>query len=281
MPVWKMSIWKASLGACLLLLGSAVCRAAAPPKHVVSFNLCADQLLLALADPSQIAALSPYATDGTLSVMAKQGAAFPKIDWNSESVVNLAPDLVLSGFSDRPTQAILAATGLRVVQVALVRNLDEARAQVREIATLLGHPERGEVLADKLQRAENDLKAVALTPPRTAIVLQREGYTEGTESLVASMLATAGLKPPPNARGGIGGFMDMETLLTAGPDILVLQETAKNASDQGALFLTHPALRARYDETRRISLPSRYTLCGGPALLEGLGVLKDELKKLR
>lgn len=280
MPVWKMSIWKASLGVCLLLLGSAGCRAA-PPKHVVSFNLCADQLLLALADPSQIAALSPYATDDTLSVMAKQGAAFPKIDWNSESVVNLAPDLVLSGFSDRPTQAILAATGLRVVEVALVRNLDEARAQVREIATLLGHPERGEVLADKLQRAESDLKAVALKPPRTAIVLQREGYTEGTESLVASMLATAGLKPPPNARGGIGGFMDMETLLTAGPDILVLQETASHASDQGALFLTHPALRARYDETRRISLPSRYTLCGGPALLEGLGVLKDELKKLR
>ena len=145
----------------------------------------------------------------------------------------------------------------------------------------VGHPERGEALADKLQRAENDLKAVALKPPRTAIVLQREGYTEGTESLVASMLATAGLKPPPNARGGIGGFMDMETLLTAGPDILALQETASHASDQGALFLTHPALRARYDETRRISLPSRYTLCGGPALLEGLGVLKDELKKLR
>src|SRR3569623_1776602 len=75
--------------------------------------------------------------------------------------------------------------------------------------------------------------------------------------------------------------MDMETLLTAGPDILVLQETASHASDQGALFLTHPALRARYDETKRISLPSRYTLCGGPALLEGLGVLKDALKMRR
>jgi iron complex transport system substrate-binding protein len=256
-------------------------RAAEPPRHVVSFNLCADQLLLALADPAQIAALSPYATDATLSVTAKQGAAFPKIDWNSESVVNLAPDLVLSGFTDRPTQAILAATGLRVVQVALVRNLDEARAQVREIAALLGHPERGEMLVEKLRRAELDLAAAALRPPRTAIVLQREGYTEGTESLVAAMLATAGLVPPPNARGGIGGFMDMETLLTTGPDVLVLQETVSRAGDQGALFLTHPALRARYDETKRINLPSRYTLCGGPALLEGLGVLKDALKRLR
>ena len=275
-----MPIWKVLFGTFFLLLGNAGCRAE-PPKRVVSFNLCADQLLLALADPAQIAALSPYATDESLSVMAKQGASFPKIDWNSESVVNLAPDLVLSGFSDRPTQAILAAAGLRVVQVALVRNLDEARAQVREVAALLGHPERGAVLAGKLQRAEDDLKAVALKPPRTAIVLQREGYTEGTGSLVASMLAAAGLQPPPNARGGIGGFMDMETLLTAGPDVLVLQETASRASDQGALFLTHPALRARYDATKRIELPSRDTLCGGPALLEGLGVLKDAVKKLR
>lgn len=283
MSIWKMPLSKACRNVLLfaLLTGGHAVQAAEPPRRVVSFNLCADQLLLALADPSQIAALSPYATDATLSVMAGQGAAFPKIDWNSESVVNLSPDLVLSGFSDRPTQAILSATGLRVVQVALVRNLSEARAQVREIATLLGHPERGAALADRLQRAENDLMAVALKPQRTAIVLQREGYTEGTESLVASMLAAAGLKPPPNARGGIGGFMDMETLLTAGPDILVLQETASHASDQGALFLTHPALRARYDETRRINLPSRYTLCGGPALLAGLSVLKDEIKKLR
>jgi iron complex transport system substrate-binding protein len=282
MAIRGMMVWKTSIAAILaLVLAGTACVAAEAPRRVVSFNLCADQLLLALADPSQIAALSPYATDASLSVTAKQAASFPKIDWNSESVVNLAPDLVLSGFSDRPTQAILAATGLRVVQVALVRNLGEARMQVREIATLLGHPERGEMLAEKLRRAESDLEAAALKPPRTAIVLQREGYTEGTESLVASMLSTAGLNPPANARGGIGGFMDMETLLTAGPDILVLQETASHASDQGALFLTHPALRARYDETKRISLPSRYTLCGGPALLEGLGVLKDALKKLR
>jgi iron complex transport system substrate-binding protein len=251
------------------------------PRRIVSFNLCADQLLLALADPSQIAALSPYATDDTLSVMAKQAAPFPKTDWNTESVVNLAPDLVLTGFSDRPTQAVLAATGLRVAQVDLVSDLAAARAQVREIAALVGHPDRGEALVQKLEQAEKDLAAVALKPPRTAMVLQREGYTEGTASLVAAMLSAAGLKPPPNARGGIGGFISMETLLTNGPDILVLQEPTSGATDQGALFLSHPALRALYGPERRISLPSRYTLCGGPALLEGLGVLKDALAKIR
>ena len=33
------------------------------PRRIVSFNLCADQLVVALADPEQIAGLSPYAAD--------------------------------------------------------------------------------------------------------------------------------------------------------------------------------------------------------------------------
>jgi iron complex transport system substrate-binding protein len=282
MTIKKMAIRGAGLGVVLTLLGALVpAFAADPPRRIVSFNLCADQLLLALADPSQIAALSPYATDDTLSVMTKEAAPFPKTDWNTESVVNLAPDLVLTGFSDRPAQALLSATGLRVVQVDLVSDLAAARAQVKEIGALVGHPDRGDALAQKLKRAEDELKAAALNPPRTALIVQREGYTEGTESLASSMLAAAGLKPPANATGGFGGFVSMETLLTKGPDVLVLQEPTKGATDQGALFLTHPALLAHYGPDRRISLPSRYTLCGGPALLQGLGVLKSELKNLR
>ncbi|MBY0383023.1 MAG: ABC transporter substrate-binding protein [Xanthobacteraceae bacterium] len=277
-----MAIKRTGLGIVLVLLGlTAPALAVDPPRRIVSFNLCADQLLLVLADPSQIAALSPYATDETLSVMVSEAASFPKTDWNTESVVNLAPDLVLTGFSDRPARALLSATGLRVVQVDLVKDLAAARAQVREIGALVGHPERGEALAQELEQAESELRSAALRPPRTALIVQREGYTEGTESLASSMLSAAGLKPPANAVGGFGGFVSMETLLTSGPDVLVLQEPTRGAADQGALFLTHPALLARYGPDRRINLPSRYTLCGGPALLQGLDELKSELKNLR
>jgi len=277
-----MAIKRTGLGIVLVLLGlTAPALAVDPPRRIVSFNLCADQLLLVLADPSQIAALSPYATDDTLSVMVSKAASFPKTDWNTESVVNLSPDLVLTGFSDRPARALLSATGLRVVQVDLVKDLVSARAQVREIGALVGHPERGEALAQKLEQAESELRSAALRPPRTALIVQREGYTEGTESLASSMLSAAGLKPPANAVGGFGGFISMETLLTNGPDVLVLQEPTRGASDQGALFLTHPALLASYGPNRRINLPSRYTLCGGPALLQGLDELKSQLKNLR
>jgi iron complex transport system substrate-binding protein len=259
-------------------------RAETPAQRIVSFNLCADQLLLALADPSQIAGLSPYATDATLSVMTDQAARFPRLDWDAESVVNLGPDLVLVGPSNRPTHAMLSAMGIRVVEVGFISNIAGAIQQAREIGRLIGHPERGEALARRLEEAERQLAAVALKPPLTALVVQRGGYSEGPASLVAGMLTIAGLRPPPNSPsglGGFGGYVSLEQLLVDGPDVLVLQDPPHDAGDQGALFITHPALLARYGASRRIDLPSRYTLCGGPPLLEGLDYLAKAIKTLR
>jgi iron complex transport system substrate-binding protein len=251
------------------------------PRHIVSFNLCGDQLLVALADPGQIAGLSPYAANAALSVVANEAAKFPRLDWNTESVVNLAPDLILVGPSDRPTRAILSATGLRVVEVGLISDLAAARQQAREIGALIGHPERGEALAQVLEQGEQKLAAVAFKPPRTASVVQRGGWTEGPQSLVSAMLTVAGLRPPPFAAAGFGGYVSMEQLLIDGPDILVLQDPPREAADQGALFITHPALLAKYGPKRRIDMPSRYALCGGPALVQGLDFLRAAIKALR
>jgi iron complex transport system substrate-binding protein len=274
-----------ALGITLLAFGlccaSKAALAEAPPKRIVSFNLCADQLLLALADPSQIAGLSPYATNAALSVMPDQGARFPRLDWDAESVVNLAPDLVLVGPSNRPTHAMLNAMGIRVVEVSLISNLAEASRQARDLGQLIGHPERGEALGRQLEQAETQLAAAALKPPMTALVVQRGGYSEGPASLVAGMLTVAGLRPPPNSPSGFGGFVSLEQLLVDGPDVLVLQDPPHDAGDQGALFITHPSLLARYGTSRRINLPSRYTLCGGPALLQGLDYLTNAIKTLR
>jgi iron complex transport system substrate-binding protein len=264
-------------------------RADGLPRRIVSFNLCADQLLLALADPGQIAGLSPYAVNPVLSVMTGKAASFPRLDWDAESVVNLAPDLVLGGPSHRPIHAMLSAMGIRVVDVDLIRNLADARRQARELGALIGHPERGEALARQLEQAEARLAAVAMKPPLTALVIQREGYREGPASLASGMLSIAGLRAPDRGSSGAGGFMSaeqggfvsLEHLLTGGPDVLVLQDPPSEARDQGALFITHPALLARYGANRRIDLPERYTLCGGPPLVQGLDYLATAIKALK
>jgi len=268
-----------AVGALAAAAGSGA-RAEAP-KRVVSFNLCADQLVLALADPQQITGLSPYAVDAALSVMAEQGARFTRLDWDAESIVNLAPDLVLVGPSTRPTRAMLDAMGIRVVEIGLISDPAAAQAQAREIGALLGHPGRGEALARELGEAEARLAAAAHKPPLTALLVQRSGYSEGPASLVAAMLTIAGLRPPPNAPAGFGGYLSLEQLLVDGPDVLVLQDPPRAAGDQGALFITHPALLARYGAGRRIDLPERYTQCGGPPLVQGLDYLAKAVARLR
>src|SRR4051794_32112704 len=114
--------------------------AADTPRRVVSFNVCADQLVVALADPGQIVGLSPYAADPTVSVVADKARDFHRVGRQAESIVPLHPDLVLTGAHEGPvTQRLLRSLGLNLVPVDLVSDIDSALAQVRAVAALLGH----------------------------------------------------------------------------------------------------------------------------------------------
>src|SRR5829696_6028188 len=269
-----------ALAAALLLLLAAVPARADEPRRIVSFNLCADQLVVALANSDQIAALSPYAHDRHLSVVAEQARKFPTLDWSAESTVALGPDMVLVGPNDRrETRQMLAALNIPVVNVELVTDIATARAQILSVAARLGHPDRGEAMVRALDAARARLAAVARPVAKTALVVERGGYVDGPQSLVATLLAEAGLRLPTGAPAGYGGYMSLETLLVTHPDVLVLKDPPRQAEDQGALFFTHPAVAALYPPQRRIALPTRYTLCGGPALVEALDYLADVLAR--
>ena len=264
-----------------LFLGLNVGHAAAdPPRRVVSFNQCGDQLVLALADPAQIAGLSPYAADPSLSAVAEKAKAFPRLDWQAESTIALQPDLVLIGQNDRPvTKHILRAQGLRLYEIALISDLDAARRQIIEVAAVLGHPERGKKLLAELDAARARLHAAPKPPFQSALLVNRGGYTAGEKSLAAALLAEAGLKPPPGAPPGYGGYVPLEQLLMLRPDAIVLNNLPRE-SDQGSYNLSHPALIALYPPQRRIVLPPRYTICGGAALIEAFDYLAALLARL-
>src|SRR5687768_11843242 len=116
------------IAAVLLLVLSGLPAFADSPQRVVSFNLCADQLVVALADSNQIAALSPYAQDRHLSVVAERARAFPTLDWSAEGTVALGADLVLIGPNDRrETRRMLNALNIPVADVALVTDIATAR----------------------------------------------------------------------------------------------------------------------------------------------------------
>ena len=271
------------LAIALLVLGAGAAKAADAPRRVVSFNLCADQLVLALADKDQIAGLSPYAADPALSVMAEKAKDFPRLDWQAESVIPLQPDLVLTGSWDRPvTRRLLGALGYRLARIDVVTDIASARAQIIAVAELLGHPERGAALVRDIDAAQHELTVMPVLAGlrKTALVLERGGFTSGKATLASALIAQAGFAAPVNAPPGMGGFLPLEKLLVLKPDIVVLKDAPREATDQGALYLTHPALREAYPPERQINLPARYALCGGPALAMALRYLGGEMKRL-
>ena len=270
---------------CLVALLPMTAAAADAPRRIVSINLCADELLLTLADPGQIAALSIYATDPVMSFTADMARGFRHDVAEAEQVVDLDPDLILAGrFTKRATREMLIRLGYRVELLDAVRSVNDSVAQIRRIATMVGHAERGEMLVAAIEDARRRAGAATATanPKPTAAVYQRRGYVSGGDTLTGELLSIAGFANAGGALAGAsGGFVALETIVADPPDFIVVSATERPAEDQGSALLAHPALAEMFPPHRRIVLPERLTVCGGPSLPAALDQLAAEARRLR
>jgi iron complex transport system substrate-binding protein len=256
--------------------------AAVAPQRIVSINLCADELLLALADPGQIAGLSVYATDPTLSFSAGKAAAFRHDAASAETVVGLNPDLVLAGrYTKRATRDMLAQLGYRVELLDAAKSIADSEKLIRQVAGLVGHPERGEALIAEIDAARHRAAVAAPQNHPSAAIYQRRGYVTGGDTLSGELLSIAGFTNggAPLA-GKSGGFVSLEHMVATPPDFIVVASTTRRAEDQGSALLAHPALAALFPPQKRIVLPEKLTVCGGPSLPAALDWLAGEAKRV-
>jgi iron complex transport system substrate-binding protein len=256
--------------------------AAERPERIVSINLCADELLVTLADPGQIAALSVYATDPLMSFTAEAAAAFRHDIADAEQVVDLDADLILAGrYTKRATREMLEQLGYRVELLDAVDSIDASIAQIRRVAALVGHPDRGEALVSNIEEARSRVATIAPERERTVSVYQRRGYVTGGETLTAELLTIAGFRyVGGEIAGDRGGFVPLEKIVAAPPDVIVVAGLDRRAEDQGSALLAHPALAELYPPERRIAMPERLTVCGGPSLPAALETLAGEARRV-
>src|SRR3546814_10330346 len=81
--------------------------AAAAPARVVSLNPCVDSILMHVADPGQIAAISHYSHDPkATSIPLGQARRFRATYGTAEEVIALRTDLVIAGRSDEHTSEL-------------------------------------------------------------------------------------------------------------------------------------------------------------------------------
>ena len=269
----------------LALAGFARGQDAAPrrPVRIVSINACTDQLLWALADRDQIAALTRYAAADDFSIYTAEvkASGVPLIRGSAEEVLKLKPDLVLAGtFTRRATRELLKQYSVRVALFPSSNTVDEAKAAVRQAAQLLGHEDRGEALIERIDRA---LAAAPGLGSRhlSVLQLQRRGFVSGPDTLLGDLLTRLGAA---NAAAQLGlrgvSRSSLEAALKVKADALVLFDPSARAADQGTALLQHPALADAYPPERRIVLPGRLVICGGPALPEAIAALAAALQGL-
>ncbi len=234
--------------------------------------MCTDQLLLDLADSSQIAGLSPFARDAARSWAADKAAALPILSGTAEEVMKLRPSGVLAGsFTKRATRDFIRERGIPIVEFEPVRTVEQAKRQIAGVAALVGAEAAGARRIAALDEALDGLRQAASRRPLRVLPLSRRGWVSGRDSLVSDLLEAAGLV---NAAGeaGIrsGGFMTLEAVVKLRPDALLISRDDDKAEDQGRAMLLHPALAALFPPERRIVLPESLTVCGGPMLVEAM-----------
>ena len=263
----------------LALPGSTASSANLP--RLVSMNVCADQLLLTLADPEQILGLSRFTRDGWQS-QAGDISRYPVLSGGAEDVLLINPDIVVaSAFDKRSTRELLKAKGLRLAELAVPRTLDEARQQIREAGDITGHPERAAVEIARLDAALGRARRAVSERHYRVLPLSRRGWVAGSDSFVGSLLTETGLL---NAAGDLGfsfgGFASLEAIVSLRPDFIVVSQAGDTARDDGQAFLLHPALERFYPPEKRIVIPERMTECGGVLLADALDALTAELKRV-
>ncbi len=236
------------------------------PRRVVSQSVGSDELLLAVAEPGQIAALSQNAREPAFSAIAKEAENFPVLGrGDAETILKFRPTLVLAAdYSRLELVEQVRRAGVRVLVFERYNTLDDAFANLRLLARELGGgaPARAErIVADCTARV-HALAAKLAGVPRVKVIAPSTygviGGAEttfqdlcdraGAENLAATLGHLVGHQPPPN-----------EQMLTWPIDRVVV--AGDNATEALAPFLKLPpyqfmdAVRAK-----RLALIAPYML---------------------
>ncbi len=223
--------------------------------------------------------VSRLAADMSLSFLAGKAAGVSRSDGGAEAVLFANPDLVLTGtYGQQEQVALLRRQGLEVLTFGPWTSLEDGRGQIRALARRLGHPERGEDLIAQIDASLDRVKAIVPRGP-SILVYERGGWVMGARSLLGEILVHMGFRLHQEALGLThGGVARLEALVTTPPDFMLVDEASSQAVDNGTALFAHPALTKALPSNRRLALPGRLTICGGPSTPAAIDALGAEVR---
>lgn len=224
---------------------------------IVSLNPCLDAILVEVAEPDQILALSHYSRDPSASSMDVEVARkFGITGGTVEEILALNPEIVLaSSFIAPATKNALEQLGVRVETFGSPTTMADSLEQVRHVARVIGRGDEGEALANRIA-ADPPAPPPAAIP---ALLWQAGEIVPGEMTLIAEQMHWAGFTNAAAARGlGQADRVSLEQVLADPPEVLLL---AGDAAGQ-----RHPALTAQMKATHVAGFDPRLIYCGGPTI---------------
>ena len=232
---------------------------------IVSLNPCLDAILVEIAAPDQVLALSHYSRDPSgSSIPAGVAAQYGVTGGTAEEVIALRPDLVLASiYLPQPTRTALERAGLAVATFGSPTTIAESAAQVRKVAALAGKAGAGEALAARIATASPQPPGA----PISALLWQPGEIVAGEQTLIAELLRQEGFASHAAARGmRQADLVTLERVLADPPEVLLV---AGDAPGQ-----RHPLL-ARASQTMQVAAFDPALLyCGGPTIPKARARLK-------
>jgi len=198
---------------------------ASAPKRVVSQTIGTDDILLALAEPGQIAALSHLAHDPLYAPDAKSARKYPTLKGSSaEDILRFKPDLVLmASFSPPDSIAVLRKSGVKLYIMEKYETLENVYECLRQVGELLGQRQKADNLIASCRARVSALKdALKGAKPVRALSAGVYPYISGFDTSFQDLCDYAGAINAA-AEAGIIGVVPTpsEKLLSWKIDVLI------------------------------------------------------------
>jgi len=250
---------------------------AAASARALSTDFCADQYLLALADPADIAALSPDA-DKDFSYMRAKAEGVRRSRPGAETALALSPDVVLRFWGG--DEARLKALGLNVVTLEYASDFDGVKANIAAAAAALGEDARGRDLIKAID-ARLDYLGHRKGPHPAALYVTPGGVTAGKGTMIDAILGAAGVRNIAAENGlAYWGSLPAEAVVADPPALIVTGFFSANSERINHWSAArHPAFRKIFGETPTIHLSTDVLSCPGWFSLDAAETIADALEE--
>ena len=252
----------------------------APAQKIVSLSPPVTEMLYAVGAGEQVIGRDAF-SDYPESVKALPDIGGGFGDYDLETIVSLAPDLVIAGEINTPELVqSLEDVGLKVYYLANPADLEGTFTAMQTLGTLSGHAKEADVLVKNLGKRVDAVKAVLKDISTKPVVYYEldatdpaKPYTPGPGTFYTALIEAAGGSNIGAALSGEWAQIGLEALLSMDPDFILLGDAMWGVTPESAAQRPGWEALTAVKEGRVLPFDDNLIARIGPRQVDGLEAL--------